>query len=341
MPSPRGMSMVEVWIGLILSCTLPIIFFLPLPFMKKFLAWAAGNFMLMMSDQWGTLRLFATLYGIALACSLSIAIHECGHLVAGLAAGFRCESFRFGRFKIDKGFKVSRYHNMEDPSLGWAKMIPIRSEHLRRRSFAMILAGPSANLLSAWLVIRLWSDQSFISASFIAVSIYMGLGNLLPIQVPGHVNDGQRLWMLLFNPKRSARYFALFSIAEQIKHGVAMESLDSASLKSACAIRDNSVETVQAHLLGYLAIAGKECAKASELLEAALVASGNAPSQLREMLTIYAAHLQATHRQRLDLAALWLAETPEKTVLPDMRAKLEALIANSKHSAIPNDPAQV
>jgi hypothetical protein len=57
----------------------------------------------------------------------------------------------------------------------------------------MIVAGPLANLLSACLVIKLLSDPSFISGSFIAVSIYFGIGNLLPISIPGHVNDGQAL----------------------------------------------------------------------------------------------------------------------------------------------------
>jgi len=332
--------MVEVWIGVFLGLTLPIIFFLPLPFVKKFLSWAAGNFMLMMSDQWGILRLFATLYGIALACSLSIAIHECGHLVAGLAQGFRCESFRFGRYKIEKGFKISRYHNMEDPSLGWAKMVPIRWDHLRRRSFVMIVAGPLANLLSAWSVVILWSHQSFISASFIAFSIYSGVGNLLPVRLIGHVNDGQRLWMLLFNYKRSQRYFAIFKLTEQISQGTALEVLDSAALENASAIRDESVETAQAHLLAYLsAMAKKEYARGSELLEVALVASGHAPSQLREMLTIYAAHFQAIHRQRFDLAAQWLAESPEKAVLPDMRSKLEVLVTCGS-GKVPVDQAQ-
>lgn len=326
--------MVEVWIGVFLGLTLPIVLFLPLPFVKRLLAWAAGSFMLMMSDQWGILRLFATLYGIALACSLSIAIHECGHLVAGLAQGFRCESFRFGRYKIEKGFKISRYRNMEDSRLGWAKMVPIRWDHLRRRSFVMIVAGPLANLLSALSIVTLWSHQSFISASFIAFSIYSGVGSLLPVR-SGNVNDGQRLWMLLFDHKRSQRYFAMFKLTEQISQGVALELLDSAALESASAVRDGSVETAQVHLLAYLsAIARKEYARGSELLEVALVASGNAPSHLREMLTIYAAHFQATHRRRLDLAEQWLAETPEKTVLPDMRAKLEALIANN-HAPIP------
>lgn len=331
--------MVEVWIGVFLGFTLPIVFFLPLPFVKKCLAWAAGNFMLMMSDQWGILRLFATLYGIALACSLSIAIHECGHLVAGLAQGFRCESFRFGRYKIEKGFKISRYHNMEDTRLGWAKMVPIRWDHLRRRSFVMIVAGPLANLLSALSIVTLWSHQSFISASFIAFSVYSAVGSLLPGR-SRHVNDGQRIWMLLFDHKRSQRYFAMFRLTEQTSQGIALELLDSASLESACAIRDESVETAQVHLVAYLsAIARKEYARGSELLEVALVASGNAPSQLREMLTIYAAHFQAVHRQRFDLAAQWLAETSEKAVLPDMRLQLEALVTNGS-SQVPADPVQ-
>jgi hypothetical protein len=334
MPARRGMNMVQVWIELFLGCALPILFFLPLPFMKRFLAWAARNFMLMMSDHWALLRLFATLYGIALACSLSIAIHECGHLLAGLATGFRCESFRFGRFKIEKGFKVSRYQNLEDASIGWARMVPVHSERLRWRSVVMILAGPLANLLSAYFVIKLLSDPSFISGSFIAVSIYLGIANLLPIRVPGHVNDGQRLWMLLFDRKRSERYFSMFSLTDQVQKGLPLDSLDSAALEKAVSLRDRSIETVKAQLFAYLAaISRKDYLKASEFLENALAASGDAPSPLREMLMVYAALFQAKQK-RFDLAEQWLADAPGRTVLLEPRSKLEEQIAMSKQMGL-------
>lgn len=334
MPARSGMSMLQIWVELLLGCALPTLFFLPFPFMKRFLAWAARNFMLMMSDHWALLRLFATLYGIALACLAAIAIHECGHLLAGLATGFRCESFRFGRFRIEKGFKISRYQNLEDASLGWAKMVPVYSEHLRWRSFAMIVAGPLANLLSACLVIKLLPDPSFISGSFIAVSIYFGIGNLLPISIPGHVNDGQRLWMLWFDRKRSERYFAMLSLTDQIHHGVPLDALDPVVLERAVSLHDRSIETVKAQLFGYLAATSrKDYFKASECLENALDASGDAPPQLREMLMVYAAVFQAARRGRLDLAEQWLAAAPEKTVLLEARALLEKQIVSSKQSA--------
>jgi hypothetical protein len=178
------------------------------------------------------------------------------------------------------------------------------------------------------------SDPSFISGSFIAVSIYFGIGNLLPICVPGHVNDGQRLWMLLFDRKRSERYFAMFSLTDQVHHGIPLDSLNPATLERAVSLRDRSIETVRAQLFAYLAATSrKDYFKASEFLENALDASGDAPPQLREMLMVYAAVFQAVRRNRLDLAEQWLAAAPERTVLLEARALLERQIVSSKQSA--------
>lgn len=344
-PGRREASTLRLWIesvfGLIIAFLLPALFVLPLPFMKRFLAWAATNFLLIMSDHWGILRLFATLYGIALVCLLSIAVHECGHLLAGLATGFRCESFRFGRFKIERGFKISRYHNLADASLGWAKMVPVRWEGLRGRSTVMIIAGPLANLFSAYVAIHLWPDESFISGSFIAVSIYLGLTNLLPVRVPGHINDGKRLWMLLFDRKRSERYFAMFQFVDQINRGIAFEALDPAILEHLVGVYDTSVDTPKAHLYAFLAAnSRKDYSQSAEFLEIALRASTDAEPPLREMLMVYAALFQA-RQERLELAEQWLADAPGRTVLLEPRSKLEEQIALTKKSVSLNSAMQI
>ena len=196
----------------------------------------------------------------------------------------------------------------------------------------MTVAGPVMNLLSALLVAYMFTAQSFISGSFIAFSVYLGLGNLLPVSMPGHINDGQRLMMLVFDRKRSGRYFALLKLWGQVKHATPMQALDPGDLEQATAIQDESVETVQAHLFAYLA-ASKDTGPTQKVkfLETALKFSGNAASPLREMLALQAAFYQATQKQRLDLAEQWLKEAPEKRVLLEAREALEKEIAQGKN----------
>jgi hypothetical protein len=322
----------ELIMGLVLGVALPILFVLPIPFMKRFLAWAGRNFLLIMSDQWGTLRLLATLYGIALICLLSIAIHELGHLLAGLATGFHCESFRAGRFVVSKDFKISRYRNLADERVGWADMVPIRWEGLRARYAVMVLSGPLANLLSAYVTIHFWKTQSLISGAFIGVSIFLGLTNLIPGgQRKAYLNDGERLRMLLFDTKRSDRFLAMLEVRYKIKSEESLALLEPKIFDRLSSVSDTSLQAAQAYILAYMgARAHGEYSRSEDFLEAAWRASGDTSPRFREVLSLYSAQVQA-RRQRLDLAEQWLAAVPEKTMLPELRASLDELI--SKHNA--------
>ena len=334
-PAEQGMGPVRVLLELALIMIVIVPFFWRQPpFIVHFERWFATHFKLLMANpDWAGVRLLLTGLAIALVCSAAIAIHECGHLLAGLALGFRCKSFRFGRVKIEPGWKISRYQNPEDAALGWAHMVPVRWQRLRPRTAAMILAGPMANLLSAYLQIKLWPDQSLISGSFLGVSIFMGLLNLLPIRIPGHISDGQKLLMLLFDRRRSERYLALLKLEDQLRRRIPAALLDPAALEGATSMYDTSAETAKANLLAYLAACSRgDYLRAAEFLEVSLKASGGASSLLREMLALQAASFQATQRKRLDLAEQWLGEAGGRRVLLAERSRLEEEIAKHKKS---------
>ncbi len=288
----------------------------------------------MADPDWAGVRLILTGFAITLMCSAAIAIHECGHLLAGLALDFRCKSFRFGRVRIDRGFKISRYQDPQDAVLGWAEMVPVRWTNLRPRAAIMILAGPLANLFSAGLVLRLRTDQSLISGSFIAVSIYLGLGSFLPFDITGHVSDGRRLLMLLFDRKRTERYMAMLKLMDDIDRGTPVASLDRVELERATSIRDESVETVSAHMTAYLAaLYRRDDAESPRLLETALKHSSHAAPALREALAVQAAYFQATRRNRIDLAEQWLALALSRAHFLETRSQVEEAISKSKQCA--------
>ena len=336
MPESRGMSLLRVGVELALSVLLVIPFFWRPPFMTTFLLWVARNIKALMSNpNWAGVLVILTGFAIALMCLLAIAIHECGHLAAGLALGFRCRGFRFGRVNIDPGFRVSRHQDSGEATLGGVVMIPERWDNIGFRAALMTLAGPVANLLSGYTVFLLWSDHSLVSGSFVAASFLFGVTNLLPFGMPSVLSDGTRVWRILFNQEWAERHLAILKLVDDVDRGVPFESLAPTDLDRATRLQDQSAETVLAHTFAFLTAYGQhEDVRAGELLEIALRFSGNAEPSARERLALGAALIQ-TRRGRPDLARQWLAEVPE-TQLLSLRSKIEAAIEASKSASARN-----
>ena len=321
-PQPRGTGlMVQVWIGLIVYGMMAFLVVRP-PFVTTFFGWFADNVKLIMADpNWAGVRLILTGFAIALVCSAVILIHECGHLVAGLALGYRCNSLRFGRVQIDRGFRISRYRDTGDAILGAAWMVPMDWKNIRWRQAAMTLAGPIANLLSAGAIWYLRSGQSLISGTFVAWSAVLGIRNLLP---SGVNTDGTRILMLLFDRRRTRRYLAMYKLEVENERGRGERSINPEDLKDAIGFRDDSADTVSAHMIAYLASLSHQRGPGSfDCLETALRYSGHAPPGQREGLAVLAAFFQMFTRNRPDLARQWLAEAPSKTAFPEMRSAVE------------------
>jgi hypothetical protein len=279
-------------------------------------------------SDWAGLRLVLTGFAIVLMCLLAIVVHECGHLLAGLSLGFRCRGIRFGRFRIDQNFRVSLDRNSEDAKLGEAVMIPQPWKDIRLRMTLMLLAGPVANFMAGYALLRWLQAPSLISGSFIGVSFFFAAVNVLPQALTSQLTDGERIWMLLFQPARAQRYLAILRLTDEIDRGVSMESLSPSDLERATSLRDDTPDTVWAHTVAFLAAYSRhDDVKAGELLETALTYSGYAEPSACERLALQAAMFQATRRGRVDLAKQWLAEVPNATRFLAARSKVEATIS--------------
>jgi hypothetical protein len=328
LPAEKGISNTRLWVELILTVVIAVAIFRRPPFLSSFFSWLANNIKLLMADpDWAGVQLLATGFAIALACLAAIAVHECGHVIAGMVLGFRFESIRFGRVRIDRGFHVSRHADSGEPTLGWAVMRPQHWDNIRSRTAIMVADGPLASLLSGYAVLSLLPRHGLISGSYIAVSFWFGLGNLLPLGLQGHPTDGLTIWMLLFNRDRSRRYMALLRMRHDIDRGVENRMLSPADLEEATHLRDESAETVVAHFFAYLAASSlHEHVRAEQMLEVALQYSGSTGPSMREMLAIQSAIVQAARRNRLDLAEQWLRDVPLTTPFLKLRSQVEGTI---------------
>jgi hypothetical protein len=292
--------------------------------------WLVDEFRPWLFDQLSRIGVVGGLGSAVAAFYAMVAVHEFGHLFAGLCVGFRCRSVRVGPLLIHFPLRLSFYRGPGAIVNGVAEMIPIETDKLAWRGVTMVLGGPAANFLSALTVYLLPLPISIFSGCFIAVSIVNGLSDLLPFESRLGISDGKRIWMLLRQRASGERWLSLLRLASELNDGVLPESLPADFLAKAIAVRDDSVDTVTAHAVAYsTAFHQHDNVNAGQMLETALAYSGHAMPLLREALMSDAAVFQARRRQRTDLAGLWLAEIPASTPNQWFRTRAEAAILES------------
>jgi hypothetical protein len=142
-----------------------------------------------------------------------VTVHECGHLLAGWALGFRFSLVSIGPFSLwlEHGMLKVRVRR-EMSALGYAGMHVNGVRRLRRRLLIYIAGGPAANLVSVPLMVLLtnhvlwrvtYSWPSAFGAEFVMISILVSALSLLPL--PGSSNDGSHIRMLLWSRERARR----------------------------------------------------------------------------------------------------------------------------------------
>jgi hypothetical protein len=281
--------------------------------------------------QWESMGIVRIGVSAIAAYYLMLAIHELGHVLAGLCAGFRCRSYRVGPLVISRPFRISLYRGPGAIVNGVAELYPVATSRLALRGVAMVAGGPVANFLSAAAVLLLPHPLSVFSALFIAFSVANGVNDLIPFESRLGVSDGRRIWMLLVQSERGERWLALLHLAGQLSDGVMPESLPTDFLAKAIAVRDASADTVQANAIAFSAAFHQhEDDEAALRLETCLEYSSHATPIFREALQSEAAVFQARRRKRADLAEQWLAGIPSKPQTSWLRARAEAAILEAK-----------
>jgi hypothetical protein len=289
--------------------------------------WFLTDFRRWLLDQWAGIGIVG--FGVATLAAyyLMLAVHELGHVVAGLCVGFHCRSLRIGPLLFSGPLRVSLYRGPGAIVNGAAELVPVAANRLARRGVAMVLGGPVANLLSAAVTLLLPFPLTVFSGLFVVFSLANAVNDLIPIESRLGVSDGRRIWMLLRQPARGERVLALLHLGGEITDGVLPEALSAASLAKAIAVRDDSADTVTAYAIAFWAAFHQhQDGEAAQRLETCLAYSGRATPVLREALMSEAAVFQARRRKRADLAAQWLAGIPAKAQNPWFRTRAEAAI---------------
>jgi hypothetical protein len=265
---------------------------------------------------------------LLVACA-AVAVHETGHALGGLCAGFRFDWIRVGPLVIHRGFRISRHRG---PGVwhGAVRMVPVSSDRLAPRALALVCAGPAASILSGCAVLLLPS-KGLAAWSFTFVSVAGGLGDLVPFRTRAAISDGSRIWMLLRQPAQAERWLALLRLGADLANGVSPESLPADHVAKAIAVRDHSVDTVSAHAIAYsAAFWQRKDVEAGRLLETCLEHASLVAPAARTALMSDAAVFQGRRRGRADLAEQWLAEIPATTRPAWLRSRAEAALLQAR-----------
>lgn len=144
------------------------------------------------------------LVGLPLALLTVIVVHEAGHVVGGLAAGFRFVLLIAGPLKVTAGTRGPRIGLNRSLALagGLAACVPLDGRALRGGLMRMVAGGPAASLLLSvvcgvgWSVFRETPPWNFLLLVTAAVSLAIGVGTLIPLRVSGFHSDGAQLLSL-------------------------------------------------------------------------------------------------------------------------------------------------
>ena len=270
---------------------------------------------------------FASVGLLALLVALAaVVVHETGHILGGLCAGFRFNALRIGPLIIHRGFRIS----IERGSGAWlggaSYMIPVASERLAARAMLLVCAGPAASILSGCFLLVLPS-KGLAAWSFGLASVAGGLADLVPFRVGSMVSDGARIWMLLRNRGQGERWLALLRLGADLRDGVPPESLPPEYIAMAIAVCETSPDALSALAIAYAAAFYQHHdVQAGHLLETCLRLSSCAPAVTRKALSSDAAVFQARRRKRPDLAEQWLAAIPTTSPQSWLRLRAEAAI---------------
>lgn len=158
-----------------------------------------------------------------IAMSLAaIAVHEAGHVVAGLLCRFRIIAVRVGPIRLfsGKGQSLS-YTNWEglsgDVSAQFREM-PGRWASWQIAGF--VIGGPAASLCGSLLAFAIGTSLptgSGVLIFFAIVSLFMGVANVVPWTSRGRTSDGAKLCNLAFSRAKRQRLVELHSFTARIK----------------------------------------------------------------------------------------------------------------------------
>ncbi|RWY54102.1 M50 family metallopeptidase [Mucilaginibacter gilvus] len=168
------------------------------------------------------------------ALFIAIAIHELGHLLTGLAQGFRFELFIVGLLGIKReNGRIKVYLNKDLGMMGGvAATMPVQQSAENRKKFArLVIAGPLASLFFGvtGILIGIYCEPDLASAFWIAAgacSLALVLATTLPTKTGIFFTDRARYQRLISKGKAGAIEEAMLAMMAQYTADSSAKNID-------------------------------------------------------------------------------------------------------------------
>ena len=163
---------------------------------------------------------------MAVAIVLHIVLHEAGHLLMGLATGYRFSSFRIGSIAfVRREGRISIRRYKLAGTGGQCLMLPPEVPAERVPFFWYNAGGVVMNIVVALLALVMlitcdlsmwWSEWSMM---MVIVGVFLAVVNGIPMRPGGMQNDGMNILMLYRNPEKRKDLIHQLQIAAAATEG--------------------------------------------------------------------------------------------------------------------------
>jgi hypothetical protein len=284
--------------------------------------------------------------GLLIALAL-IAGHELGHLLAGMAVGFRAWLVIIGPLKIVREGAALRARLNRSLVPGMVRALPTDARDLRRRLAVYVSGGPLANLFLGvlCLVLALLADRTSTAATTRSrIGIWLGviglcnlglfLGTIirflaaaLPFRSSGLRSDGAQLLDLLQGRPRAERRLVAVALITAWDDGVRPRAWETGLVELLLDLREGTEDDVGANVCGYYyALDSGQTERAGRLLDLAVSQLRGHQADFRPALLLEAAFFEARHRRNVGAARARLEQAQGGHAATYTRLRAEAAI---------------
>jgi hypothetical protein len=290
---------------------------------------------------------------------ITIAGHECGHLLAAWAAGLRVYCVQVGslRFVREAGRLRLRLVGTSPGGLsGFVAAYPADSHTLRRRVGLFAAGGLLANLVLGLLsltilavtcqasdltrpageafltyfarVLRVNDFFSALLVSGLCMNFGFFVANLIPCQFGGYDSDGAYLLALLIGGRSSEQKAILFTLSGVVVSGTRPRDLNPDLVAQLLALRSGTAGDTLINLFGYYhALDAGRITEAAKLLD--LAATQN---HAFAAVALEAAYFDAVYRRNVEAAGAWLRHAKPRQAERStyLRAEAAVLLARGR-----------
>jgi hypothetical protein len=249
------------------------------------------------------------------AMYVAIAVHEAGHLIAGMIVGMPPGAVTIGGIVIFKsGQRWRARFNFRCLLGGMAKVLPPKSGASRSEFVWMIAGGPIASIIltgACAFMSEFYGTEGWgwIGSLFWAALLTV-IVSLIPISAGMNKSDGARILTILRSPEQFRSWSALMALQTEETKGVTPREWDADLVREMLTASRSANEYPYVQMLAfYRSLHEKQEQEALQHLENALATSDRCGKILRQCIFLEAGEISAYIRRSTPQARTWLERT--------------------------------